>query len=489
MVAIDDIRDGDSFRAWLEETGQPQEVCVALAARAALRVLPLVWEMAGGDRRSIVPLLRANLVASIAGLAPRVLLPDTGHRSTLLRVAAAAAANVAAAAPAAAADAAAANAAAANAAAATTAPAAASAAVAAVTSAVAATAWGVVRSDCTAVERGKHLSSLPLFNGTPPHWYLRSVDHLPIDDEWTFWLNWLAKSREGQPQNWEMLIEIATIPDIDWRGHDPTIHVQIAEIAERYGDELTNSALSTAAEVYPLGETVSKDDADRYIVIPDDNIPDDAFALAKDRARHTITDMREEIGQSNNLRRMEKAARDVERELDRSPFTSVYIYEALSRAVVYLQILRLHDDAIKDDPLAKAVVQQFHDRFLESAVELCAHDPSVRANHDAKETLKSKDFPVPPTDEEKLRAIGKFYEDRGAGVLAEQAPEDAETAIDPDEPQEVRKSALLRLGGRVVRTIIYDRRVHGAGAAASLVGFAQANGLFDAVLALVRMFL
>jgi hypothetical protein len=116
---------------------------------------------------------------------------------------------------------------------------------------------------------------------------------------------------------------------------------------------------------------------------------------------------------------MERAAREVERELDRSPDAPVLIYEALSRAVVHLQMVSQNDEAIVGDVFDEATVQQYHDRFLESAVELRVHDPNVRANHDAKAELKDKTFPLPPTEAEKLRAIGQFYEDNGAGTLAE----------------------------------------------------------------------
>ena len=85
MTEIADIKDRDSFKAWLEETNQPRKVCVALAARAASRVLPVVWAVASKSGQfSVLPILRATLVAGVAGLAPRGVLTDRGHASALL---------------------------------------------------------------------------------------------------------------------------------------------------------------------------------------------------------------------------------------------------------------------------------------------------------------------------------------------------------------------------------------------------------------------
>jgi hypothetical protein len=69
MVEIADIKDAESLQAWLEETSQPQAACVALAHRAAMRVMPIVADyFMRTDQHSTLPVLRALLVSLGSGL-------------------------------------------------------------------------------------------------------------------------------------------------------------------------------------------------------------------------------------------------------------------------------------------------------------------------------------------------------------------------------------------------------------------------------------
>jgi hypothetical protein len=62
MVAINDIKDRESFETWLRETKQPREACVALAVRASLRLLPFVWSAAAKSGKfSALPVLSHRL--------------------------------------------------------------------------------------------------------------------------------------------------------------------------------------------------------------------------------------------------------------------------------------------------------------------------------------------------------------------------------------------------------------------------------------------
>ena len=67
MVAINDIQGEYSFRDWLYEAGLEQRKMVALAVRAAMRAVPVVWADAERRSYSALPFLRANLVEGVAG--------------------------------------------------------------------------------------------------------------------------------------------------------------------------------------------------------------------------------------------------------------------------------------------------------------------------------------------------------------------------------------------------------------------------------------
>ncbi len=265
MVAIDDIRDRDSFKAWLEETSQPRQACVALAARAAARVLPLVWaDAVTSAKYSALPFLRANLIASVVGLAPSGMLTEAEHANARRAVAVA--------------DAAVADAAlavgdlaafaATNAALAAAAALAADAALAAYAAALAAhdaadaadAAWAALRLDCAQLVNGRSLRTSPLFPDVQPSWIANAIQHInnahpqSFSDvpnvaeipnaaaigskesrDWSFWLDWYQRLLDGREQNWPLLLEIATRDDAFWQGSDDEVNARIAEIAAKYG--------------------------------------------------------------------------------------------------------------------------------------------------------------------------------------------------------------------------------------------------------------
>ena len=79
MVEITDIEDPESLQAWLEDTGQPREACVALAHRAAMRVMPIVVEhFSGSEPKSPLPVLRSLLVSGVAGSAQSAQIVGVG---------------------------------------------------------------------------------------------------------------------------------------------------------------------------------------------------------------------------------------------------------------------------------------------------------------------------------------------------------------------------------------------------------------------------
>jgi len=240
-----EFRDSDDVREWLKD--KPSEVTVALAARAALLVTPLLVRAVRREDDSIhedffLPVLRSGASAIAYSVAPEK------------AVAAAAAAAYAAAA--AAADAAADADAYAYAAAAYAAAAAAYAAAAYAYAADAADAadaaadamvWRELSVIATRLDDGATHSDVvtwPLWlSDDEPDWsrnHWRDLkNHFAKfpDENWQVWTDWWEDRRDGKPYNIDMEREIVLIKDEDWKRGPAHVNAMIADIRARYADE------------------------------------------------------------------------------------------------------------------------------------------------------------------------------------------------------------------------------------------------------------
>lgn len=254
-----EITDYDSLKAWLEE--QPKEVSVWIAARAAARVLPVWWravliaDWARERDLSALPVLRCLLISAVAAktttddikAAARVADPAAALYVLGVRQASAAAALAGANAAASAAGDAAAVMRAVKAA----------ESVADAARAGAAAVWESIRNDAAHVAKGVIPADRPLWPEGMPAEIAEACDKTRTalteriaagETGWQFWLDWYEAQLSGAPQNWEMLKEIALIPDDDWKQGAVHVNGLIEEIVERYrGGE--RSALSQAFPV------------------------------------------------------------------------------------------------------------------------------------------------------------------------------------------------------------------------------------------------
>ncbi|SCZ63830.1 hypothetical protein SAMN04488118_105131 [Epibacterium ulvae] len=259
MVAIEEIVDSETFKAWLEE--QPEEhrhdIAVVLATRCALRVFP-VWgaalhqDWARERDFTALPVFRALL---ISGVSYKIPTSDTRTAAYAAYVYDAAGADAHAAAAYVAAGAAAAAGASYDAAASASYDAAASAYYDAVasTSTSAASAgvniWATLRTDIAAMEQGYDLMQWRLWQDYIPgpmvrswraasDWFTRTPGHEFI----RHWYNALVAGRPltgDWDSHWKMLEEIALIDPEDWdKGETSAGAVElaaiIAEIEEKY---------------------------------------------------------------------------------------------------------------------------------------------------------------------------------------------------------------------------------------------------------------
>lgn len=261
-MEVEEIRDGDSLRVWLEappkqteaDREQARRWAVAIAHRAAMRVLPIFWS--GNIRKAKrnedlteLSVLRALLISGSAAVCS---IPE------IIAAAAAAAHAADTAAAAHGADAAAHAAAHAAHSAAQTAHAA-DAADAAARAAARASLWKSIRHDCAALLAEEPPERHPLWLGENPLedlWSDTRAQLLAHEDGWKFWVDWYDASLEGAPigadpnaflpgqprtaldweSHWDLLTKVALIPPEDWDKGADHVNARIAEIVtERDG--------------------------------------------------------------------------------------------------------------------------------------------------------------------------------------------------------------------------------------------------------------
>lgn len=253
MVTAAEIRDEASLRAWLE--GQPREVAVWLANRAAMRVAPIAWaapvfDEASGQDTTSLPVFRALLATVVAQNFPDI---DAGLHSARQSVAEVvhvfdlfmqgrrggtigdkSSGDVA--------------------------RAACHAADAAILKpprtsylpqsyhtgyAVAAadlaanqtiSNWTQARDDALAIEQDAQLQRI--WSGTNPilpAWAEAMARWEKDGDFWHFWINWYDDALAGREPDWDLLKEVALIPDAVWSQGVEAVAEEIGRIEAEHG--------------------------------------------------------------------------------------------------------------------------------------------------------------------------------------------------------------------------------------------------------------
>lgn len=257
-MSKDERSEMSRVRAWLETV--PNETAVAFASRSALRVLPnLAKGLSGQSLVSLLqPFIRSALTSSVVAFQPTSelraaassslagahnVLPDVSKNST------------------AEADASASFSAAVSASLAATRSAilgddmidcAASAAFSANRSSqIAGTAsrmdeerWGT-ELDVTSLLHTPLWHDLDIPDELASHWKTMRESMLDTSTSWQFWISWYESQLKGRPQNWELLTQIARLPDRNWNQGAEHLNVSITSISSKY-EEDARSAVRAA---------------------------------------------------------------------------------------------------------------------------------------------------------------------------------------------------------------------------------------------------
>lgn len=261
MVVARDIVDRESLRAWLD--GRPEETrqadAVAIASRAVMRVMPVYVSLLGGNwegqlRSSALPVLRCILTSDISQF-----YPTTEVKNASLYAADLAREDT----PSADYTNAAASASAAAYAAATGSSSTIASASVDYASSLNSELWEQVRIDAGMIGAGQAPFFSRLWLDGPrerdvSNWdnALRWLGDHPGHD---FWIRWYEAALDGRPltgdwdSHWQMLRDIALIPNEDWEqgaGHvaglidiiaeKNYIQTQIKDLKQRISDEIFN---------------------------------------------------------------------------------------------------------------------------------------------------------------------------------------------------------------------------------------------------------
>lgn len=330
------IESREDFESWLDKREPPQEICVALAARAALRALPFTavhFPKKGGEDAALafvllsVAMFRASSLARVAAKYPTrvndlrafAARAAYGAGGTLAAEAAFAADAAIAAAKAAAAAAAAAN----FPAYATIVPG--FTADAAIADVAAAALWKALAFDVSNVELGqswKDLADAPLWPEAPPtivaDYWRDLAAALPDSDGWAVWKRWYEARLTGGPWSEAREIVFATVPDEKWEEGPVAANAWIAErlgeLEREEGPPIgSNDELPKPLEDVPSLFAFGENDAGQIDIVsgPQDT-PAIAFAgdeethrqwldVARELARRLAEDAK--AGKFGNLRR------------------------------------------------------------------------------------------------------------------------------------------------------------------------------------------
>ncbi len=466
MVEIADIEDRESFEAWLRETDQPREACVALAHRAAMRVAPLYWAEAtpvsASRTLSALPVARASLTAFVAAVGSTQAVRDAARAAATHATDAATAAYAATA-----------NSAARAATAATCATDAATATVAATaatsisaiyattaTADAAAAGWESLREDCRRLDDPRALLGHPLWSGANP---LAGVWAKVCEGwfraGWAFWIVWYEAALEGRPPDRDLLSEIATQPSDFWDGNDPVVNARIAALVD------AKAATDAVTAATPNGEELVLDAVTGEV--KSKPLP----GIDGDLRAHILGVIETEIGRflaacdtagSSNFGSALKgcAALDLgylQEDLAREGGYDVGLYNVLALALATLRD-RFEREGLVDVPTAQRLLRAM-DRCLG---DLETHSAPARDHLEKRAELEFQKISL-----DQQRAWDEICHAMALDAvedLARQITRDVTTANDAAADPERRREARFRTTSRVPRAaaaVRYSRFEHG----------------------------
>ena len=256
--------------------------------------------------------------------------------------------------------------------------------------------------------------------------------------DWSFWVKWYDDILAGNPQNWDMLHEIATTPDIDWEAPSREVNDKINGIVEAYA--LKNS--------YYFERIEFSEAKQKLIVVPEGSFDGANVQIAYQRLRDAIEDVRD-APKEGNLD-PEYALRDeiriLERTLDRPTTQPIFVVEKCFDCIERIQA-RLDDATIYGHD-----VEDFQKALDRSAFDIIGIDEDVRRIVERR-TNKN----LLSLAKENRDRLSHFVQE-AAPIIGEDLKADLETDLSGDaDPQTEGEGSTLRGVSRLLRIGIWVR--------------------------------
>ena len=435
-----EIVDQMGLKAWLKQ--QPQAVSVTIAARAALRALPLLADDIGDastERMTdlVFSVFRCTLISAGAAVGPPAEMrraADAADAAAFSAARAAATADAFAFADAAA-DAAAFSAAAAN--------------------------------DATLLELGETPDAVfhrPLWHEGAPERIIAARNDLfgwMNTPEWAFWRRWYDAMLHGRPLNWDMQRDIARLPPEDWDQGPVHIAALIARIEADYLRDATPFANHVAIDT-TTGLWVP-------VVKRMDNVA--LFETAKDKIWDAVDDLRPDEQLSNKYTGLAHVIRRLDRCQDRYQSNPQRLHDDFILSVKQLKSLAENNEYQQDEN-----TEALEDALIAGSDDIRAAMPDVRAAVTARAALRIEELRVGDTDDLTIALAGMAGE--SVPELATPLTDDAATiAGDNAASSAETRDALYRSAANISRGYITLREFRRGVSNGTIIAVKATGGL------------
>ena len=463
VIRIEDIVDRDGLESWLtnwpvsqglDETAARQ-VAVTIAHRAAMRVMPVMWQFSltenVRDRNlTVLPILRSLLTSGVAAESPTPEIHAAADSATLALSAryalAARYASASASANYASADYASADYAAASA-----------ADYAAAEYASEDAAWDSIRADCTEISAAIDVFSSPLWSDRELSFsYDWSIIKSQVSaPEWAFWINWYDAALTGNTSNWDTLGQIALIENEVWDAGPVVVAAEIDKIELKFSIQAT-----------PNAEDIIVNDEGLYQAIPRSTLPARTLQDSKDRIGDVIAQIQNAQQSSNQYSALVPEAELLERVLVRYGDNALRLHE-VCRKVVRHTVVYVADGVLPEND---NLVGDVSDDLINSADDIYNFDVDVKKTVDARAKLRFERL----TEDEKSNfvALVDAVAERSVEPFAQELREDARIVAEDVEPTEDTNASRYQLGSRLVRIVA----IGGGGLVVATTALSQAEG-------------